>query len=139
MSLRDHLISRGLSNRESEVAELTTKGLSNKEISDRLFITEKTVRFHLTNIYKKLDVKSRAQLIVYCLPHFESGSVLDSARFIVDNMQVRSKYNGNFKFITETLLLEECKSNAEAREKLELYRNCGFDAYIATAYTLKRP
>jgi LuxR family transcriptional regulator, positive regulator of biofilm formation len=67
--LRDVLIQRGLSNREAEVAELVTKGLSNKEVANQLFVTEKTVKFHLTNIYKKMSVKSRAQLIVWCLPH----------------------------------------------------------------------
>jgi LuxR family transcriptional regulator, positive regulator of biofilm formation len=67
--LRDILIQKGLSNRESEVAELVTKGLSNKEVANQLFVTEKTVKFHLTNIYKKMNVKSRAQLIVWCLPH----------------------------------------------------------------------
>jgi DNA-binding CsgD family transcriptional regulator len=67
--LRDILIQKGLSNRESEVAELVSKGLSNKEVANQLFVTEKTVKFHLTNIYKKMSVKSRAQLIVWCLPH----------------------------------------------------------------------
>ena len=67
--LRDVLIQKGLSNREAEVAELVTKGLSNKEVANQLFVTEKTVKFHLTNIYKKMNVKSRAQLIVWCLPH----------------------------------------------------------------------
>ncbi len=67
--LRDVLIQKGLSNRESEVAELVTKGLSNKEVANQLFVTEKTVKFHLTNIYKKMSVKSRAQLIVWCMPH----------------------------------------------------------------------
>lgn len=67
--LRDVLIQKGLSNREAEVAELVTKGLSNKEVANQLFVTEKTVKFHLTNIYKKMSVKSRAQLIVWCLPH----------------------------------------------------------------------
>src|SRR5688572_33372846 len=67
--LRDILIQKGLSNRESEVAELVTKGMSNKEVANQLFVTEKTVKFHLTNIYKKMNVKSRAQLIVWCLPH----------------------------------------------------------------------
>ena len=67
--LRDVLIQKGLSNRESEVAELVTQGLSNKEVANQLFVTEKTVKFHLTNIYKKMNVKSRAQLIVWCLPH----------------------------------------------------------------------
>ncbi len=68
--LRDILIQKGLSNRESEVAELVTKGMSNKEVANQLFVTEKTVKFHLTNIYKKMSVKSRAQLIVWCMPHF---------------------------------------------------------------------
>jgi DNA-binding CsgD family transcriptional regulator len=68
--LRDVLIQKGLSNREAEVAELVTKGMSNKEVANQLFVTEKTVKFHLTNIYKKMNVKSRAQLIVWCLPHF---------------------------------------------------------------------
>lgn len=67
--LRDVLIQKGLSSREAEVAELVTKGLSNKEVANQLFVTEKTVKFHLTNIYKKMNVKSRAQLIVWCLPH----------------------------------------------------------------------
>ena len=67
--LREVLIKEGLSNRESEVAELVTQGLSNKEVATRLFVTEKTVKFHLTNIYKKMNVKSRAQLIVWCLPN----------------------------------------------------------------------
>jgi len=69
--LRDVLIQKGLSNRESEVAGLVTKGLSNKEVANQLFVTEKTVKFHLTNIYKKMQVKSRAQLIVWCLPHMD--------------------------------------------------------------------
>lgn len=67
--LREVLIQKGLSNREAEVAELVTQGLSNKEVAGKLFVTEKTVKFHLTNIYKKMNVKSRAQLIVWCLPH----------------------------------------------------------------------
>jgi DNA-binding CsgD family transcriptional regulator len=67
--LKDVLTQKGLSHREAEVAELVTKGLSNKEVASQLFVTEKTVKFHLTNIYKKMAVKSRAQLIVWCLPH----------------------------------------------------------------------
>lgn len=67
--LRDFLLQKGLSNREVEVAELVSKGLANKEVADQLFVTEKTVKFHLTNIYKKMSIKSRSQLIVWCLPH----------------------------------------------------------------------
>jgi DNA-binding CsgD family transcriptional regulator len=68
--LRRVLIERkGLSNREAEIAELVSRGLSNSEVGNMLFITEKTVKFHLVNIYQKMSVKSRAQLIVWCLPH----------------------------------------------------------------------
>ena len=81
--LRDVLIQKGLSNRESEVAELVTKGMSNKEVANQLFVTEKTVKFHLTNIYKKMNVKSRAQLIVWCLPHI--GFVEKEERAAADN------------------------------------------------------
>ena len=53
-----------LSARQSEVVSLVLQGLSNREIANRLLINEKTVKFHLTDIYKTLGVKSRAQLIV---------------------------------------------------------------------------
>lgn len=68
------LVMKGLTNREAEVAVLTSKGLSNKEIGNQLFVTEKTVKFHLMNIYKKMNLKSRAQLIVWCLPHIGYGA-----------------------------------------------------------------
>ena len=68
-NLMKTLKDNGLSNRETEVTVLVTKGLSNKEIANQLFVTEKTVKFHLVNIYAKMGLKSRAQLIVWCLPH----------------------------------------------------------------------
>ena len=67
--LKNILIQKGLSKREAEVVEMVTKGLSNKEVANQLFVTEKTIKFHLTNIYKKMSLKSRAQLIVWCMPH----------------------------------------------------------------------
>lgn len=66
--LQNTLIQKGLSNREAEIAELVSKGMSNKEIASQFVLAEKTVKFHLTNVYKKMHVKSRAQLIVQCLP-----------------------------------------------------------------------
>ena len=56
-------MSSELSNAERLVAELVVKGHSNKEVAAALFVTEKTVKFHLTNIYKKMGVKSRYELI----------------------------------------------------------------------------
>jgi DNA-binding CsgD family transcriptional regulator len=66
--IREELIRHGLSNREIEVVKWISQGLSNFDASQKLFVSEKTVKFHLTNIYKKLKVKSRAELIVWCLP-----------------------------------------------------------------------
>jgi DNA-binding NarL/FixJ family response regulator len=49
----------GLTNREAEVLRLVAGGVSNREVGDRLFISEATVRRHLANIFRKLDVSSR--------------------------------------------------------------------------------
>lgn len=98
--LRDVLIQKGLSNRESEVAELVSKGLSNKEVANQLFVTEKTVKFHLTNIYKKMNVKSRAQLIVWCLPHL--GFVESEARMEAAQPAGASVFNNTPNTTTTT-------------------------------------
>lgn len=52
-----------LSNREVEIIQAIASGLSNVEISDKLFISEKTVKAHINHIFKKLDVKSRTQAV----------------------------------------------------------------------------
>ena len=61
----------GLSHREVEVTKVIAKGVTNKEAADQLFVTEKTIKFHLTNIYRKMGVKSRTQLIIWCAPHLD--------------------------------------------------------------------
>lgn len=53
-----------LSRRESEVLSLLTEGLSNAKIANRLFISEKTVRNHVSRLLTKLGVNSRAEAIV---------------------------------------------------------------------------
>jgi pimeloyl-ACP methyl ester carboxylesterase/DNA-binding CsgD family transcriptional regulator len=53
-----------LTRREQEVLELVAQGLNNDEIAEQLFISQRTVRNHLTNIFCKLDVTRRAQAIV---------------------------------------------------------------------------
>lgn len=53
-----------LSAREREVLDLVICGLSNKEIVDRLCITLESVRWHLRNIYQKLHVHSRTEVLV---------------------------------------------------------------------------
>jgi DNA-binding CsgD family transcriptional regulator len=53
-----------LSPREKQVFKLFLDGLINKEIAVQLKITEKTVKFHNTRIYKKLGVKSKYDLLL---------------------------------------------------------------------------
>lgn len=53
-----------LTPREQEVFSLLADGATNREIADRLFLTEGTVRVYLTTIYSKLGVNSRAKAIL---------------------------------------------------------------------------
>jgi len=54
-----------LSEREREVIALVGEGLKNQQIADQLFVSEVTVRHHLTSIYKKLSVTDRLELVIY--------------------------------------------------------------------------
>ncbi|MBL0385883.1 response regulator transcription factor [Tumebacillus sp. ITR2] len=56
-----------LSPRELEVLTALVQGLSNKLIAEQLFISETTVKLHISNIYRKLGVKSRSQAIMYAV------------------------------------------------------------------------
>jgi DNA-binding CsgD family transcriptional regulator len=56
----------GLTARESEILYFLGKGYSNTEIGEKLFISENTVKFHIKNIYLKLDVKNRIQALLRC-------------------------------------------------------------------------
>ena len=56
-----------LTKRERDVLEYLVKGYSNKEVAAALFISEKTVKNHLTSIFRKLDVKDRTQAVIYAL------------------------------------------------------------------------
>jgi DNA-binding NarL/FixJ family response regulator len=52
-----------LTNREVEVLRLLARGLRNKEIAARLYVSERTINFHLTNIYQKLQVSGRTEAL----------------------------------------------------------------------------
>ncbi|MFD2924431.1 response regulator transcription factor [Halobacillus naozhouensis] len=54
-----------LTRREKDVLKEIMKGCSNKEIADHLFITEKTVKTHLSNIFSKLEVHDRTQAALF--------------------------------------------------------------------------
>ncbi|PKM66017.1 MAG: DNA-binding response regulator [Firmicutes bacterium HGW-Firmicutes-2] len=56
-----------LTKREVEVLKLITEGLLNKEIAHRLCISEKTVKNHVSNIFKKIEVSDRTQAAVFAI------------------------------------------------------------------------
>jgi two-component system nitrate/nitrite response regulator NarL len=58
-----------LTEREREVITLVGEGLRNKHIAERLYISEATVRHHLTAIFAKLDISDRFELAIYAYQH----------------------------------------------------------------------
>lgn len=58
-----------LTSREREVVELIGRGLRSREIAEKLFITETTVRHHLTSIFGKLEVADRVELMLFAYRH----------------------------------------------------------------------
>lgn len=66
---KKRMLHKDLTNREIEVLALITEGLSNQEIANRLFITIKTVKTHVSNILSKLEVSDRTQATIYAFKH----------------------------------------------------------------------
>lgn len=58
-----------LTDREREVIALIGEGLKNKQVGERLFISETTVTHHLSSVFSKLDVSDRLELIIYAFRH----------------------------------------------------------------------
>ncbi|MGZ6580946.1 MAG: response regulator transcription factor [Gaiellaceae bacterium] len=60
-AMTDALVAKraGLSKREFDILRAVARGLSNREIAHELWISEPTVKFHLTSVYRKLDVPNR--------------------------------------------------------------------------------
>lgn len=70
--IRPHVVAANgsaLTPRELEVLRLVASGSSNGEIAQALWVTEQTVKFHLSNVYKKLDVANRTEASHYALVH----------------------------------------------------------------------
>jgi len=61
---KEHKPSEILSERETEILQLVARGMSNKDIADKLLLSERTIKAHLTNIFNKLNVASRSEAII---------------------------------------------------------------------------
>ncbi|MCG0274868.1 MAG: response regulator transcription factor [Thermosediminibacteraceae bacterium] len=58
-----------LTEREIEILQHLARGLSNRDIAEKLFISEKTVKNHLTNIFQKMGVTDRTQALLLAIKH----------------------------------------------------------------------
>lgn len=66
---RDELEQVDLTERELDVLRLMVTGINNAEIATRLFIATNTVKNHVRSIFRKLDVSTRVEAVVYALDH----------------------------------------------------------------------
>lgn len=73
-------MSDDVSKAEARVVEFLKEGYSNNEIAHKLCVSEKTIKFHLTSIYKKYDVKNRSEFLALMSGHSKTERDL-----IVDN------------------------------------------------------
>jgi len=71
--LKNYLHDKGqsfiLSEREKEILKTMVLGFKNKDIADKLYISENTVKTHIGNIFKKFGVNNRAQAIIFAMEH----------------------------------------------------------------------
>jgi len=69
----------GLTNREREILERVTTGRSNKQIAGEFWLSEQTIKYHLTNVYRKLGVSSRTEAARFAYDHGLAGSTWPGA------------------------------------------------------------
>jgi DNA-binding NarL/FixJ family response regulator len=69
----------GLTRREAEILELVSQGYSNGQVARMLWVTEQTIKFHLSNIYRKLGVANRTEATHWSLTHGHKESGDDQA------------------------------------------------------------
>ena len=64
---------------EQEIAELVAQGLTTKQIAERAFISENTVKQHLKRVFAKVDVHNRAELVQLVWAHSERSISTDGS------------------------------------------------------------
>ena len=80
----------GLTERELEILRVLGEGRSNREIAKLLWLAEQTVKFHLTNIYRKLNVKSRTEAV-----HWAYGNGLLETSLDADAAMLLERASGH--------------------------------------------
>jgi len=69
-----------LSKRESQVAQMVAEGFTNKDISLELKLSEHTVRNYVFNIFEKVGVSTRVELVLYCLQDRQKASARSASQ-----------------------------------------------------------
>ncbi len=127
--MRDERLFAVLSRREKDVVDLLLQGKSNKQIALSLGISERTVEFHLKNVYNKLQVASRVELIIRLGQ--ASGSIsadpvestVDTQRANLDNgnQPARSRAARSLRNAVSLVTKEVAMAIQDFFEKLENY------------------
>ena len=68
-TLKREGVAAQLTEREVDIIRLVAEGNSNGQIGERLFVTEQTVKFHLTNTYRKIGVGNRTEAAIFARRH----------------------------------------------------------------------
>jgi len=66
---KDQSVFRELSRRELQILYYISKGFSNKEIAEEIFVSEKTVKNNVTKLLRKMEVKDRVHAAVFAVTH----------------------------------------------------------------------
>jgi DNA-binding NarL/FixJ family response regulator len=82
--------SRPLSKRELEIARLVAEGLSNRQISQRLDLSEHTIKNYLFRVFEKLGVSTRVELALFALKRGQVHKASPAIKSIVRNMPAQS-------------------------------------------------
>ncbi len=127
--MRDEKLLAVLSRRERDVVDLLLQGKSNKQIALSLGISERTVEFHLKNIYNKLQVASRVELILK-LGQTKDNISVDPVESTVDmqranpdngNQPARSRAARSLRNAVSLIKKEVAMAIQGSLEKLEIY------------------
>jgi len=88
-------LSKLLSKREKEILDLVANGNSNKDIAGTLFISEKTVRTHLHNIFRKLDISKRTEAVSLMMDACSTEGLSEILLSFVPFVQISQKKKTN--------------------------------------------